>query len=798
MNAYCFMLLRHMHLLCRDATKDNKAVTLQSTVQQQLMSLEQLELAPLEISDAKHITSAIIEDIWQVETKILSTLKVPHFAFIGRGNSFIHYLLLDENWKLRDVLFQRYQKFVSHCIKHEVDDLVSAELDNGNKENNFGEGIESQRNSLLQRHHHNNENIISDDKIVMDLYGQVDHCIESQRYAESLLDLISLLREWEQQLLISCHSGYVNNSDTTFLGYLNQLITNEETNDFAQRDDDSHESLILKGLNEILYGRLTMRTDILSSVVEEVHHPSTTLISPVYLLMKELFISCIRQYETVINESKNCSKVAREMTNHLLTRKTIVSESNVGYSNVLKDEDIILLENSNITKAPVDENSVICFANDMLLESQNLQENNSDTLASLSVEKILERLLLAFEVIPFGVLCSKAVNWNFVKNRLLPHKEKDDLPMLETIPLFIQYHKNKLSTSCQDKRKFCIISYDDAIVLPEELPTVNEIKMSLTNYIEEYNVLAAWFILANQFSSYAKSQFYRNVVEACKLLTQEQYNNSNKEYDFSHTKNVLCDIGCKLGFALPAFLSPLTFSAWFHEICPVCFGNIEKESVDAFLLEFVQSLSPTKGIEYTQQLTEIILYQSGVFPSIETYFADMPISNNIKINQVLPQHDIDGHPEDSTSTSQATKGDNSPSNSELLTAAAANPSKAKGKNSMVCDENDPTYCHKIIDEISETEDVKGSFRGSFRNSIELLSKINSCDVHFVLEIIQNAADNSYATTVIPTLKIQLFSKRVVVQSNEVGFSTVNVKAITSVGSSHKKKSVGFIGHKGIG
>ena len=93
-------------------------------------------------------------------------------------------------------------------------------------------------------------------------------------------------------------------------------------------------------------------------------------------------------------------------------------------------------------------------------------------------------------------------------------------------------------------------------------------------------------------------------------------------------------------------------------------------------------------------------------------------------------------------------------------------------------------------------------RGLQRLSKELYSK----DTHFVLELIQNADDNSYdgrflanSSEKVPSLKFVVGESCVYILNNEVGFTEVNVRAICDVGKSTKgTHRVGYIGHKGIG
>ncbi|XP_046709697.1 protein NO VEIN-like isoform X1 [Silurus meridionalis] len=84
-----------------------------------------------------------------------------------------------------------------------------------------------------------------------------------------------------------------------------------------------------------------------------------------------------------------------------------------------------------------------------------------------------------------------------------------------------------------------------------------------------------------------------------------------------------------------------------------------------------------------------------------------------------------------------------------------------------------------------------------RLSTELYSK----DTHFVLELIQNADDNSYTVDrkEDPALAFVVQKDCVTILNNECGFEEKNVRAICDVGKSTKgKHTCGYIGQKGIG
>ena len=93
-------------------------------------------------------------------------------------------------------------------------------------------------------------------------------------------------------------------------------------------------------------------------------------------------------------------------------------------------------------------------------------------------------------------------------------------------------------------------------------------------------------------------------------------------------------------------------------------------------------------------------------------------------------------------------------------------------------------------------------RGLQRLSLELYSK----DTHFVLELIQNADDNSYpnhfynpASDEVPSLKFIITSSSITLLNNEVGFLEPNIRAVCDVGKSTKgAHHAGYIGQKGIG
>ena len=80
----------------------------------------------------------------------------------------------------------------------------------------------------------------------------------------------------------------------------------------------------------------------------------------------------------------------------------------------------------------------------------------------------------------------------------------------------------------------------------------------------------------------------------------------------------------------------------------------------------------------------------------------------------------------------------------------------------------------------------------------LSSELYSRDTHFVLELVQNADDNSYPedepVAGFPSLVFVLEKDKIVVLNNEVGFMEKNIRALCDVGKSTKgAHRYGYIG-----
>ena len=76
-------------------------------------------------------------------------------------------------------------------------------------------------------------------------------------------------------------------------------------------------------------------------------------------------------------------------------------------------------------------------------------------------------------------------------------------------------------------------------------------------------------------------------------------------------------------------------------------------------------------------------------------------------------------------------------------------------------------------------------------SVERLSEdLYSSKTHCIMELVQNADDNSYAPGQVPTLQFAVHDTFLVVANNELGFQEQNVRAICDIARSTKAQKEG--------
>ncbi len=100
----------------------------------------------------------------------------------------------------------------------------------------------------------------------------------------------------------------------------------------------------------------------------------------------------------------------------------------------------------------------------------------------------------------------------------------------------------------------------------------------------------------------------------------------------------------------------------------------------------------------------------------------------------------------------------------------------------------------------EVREGAANLQDQLNNALRLLSEeLYSKKSHFILELVQNADDNTYRRGVVPELTFRVWPNRLVMSNNEVGFFEPNIAAICKVGQSTKSRNKAEnIGEKGIG
>ncbi|KAF4633144.1 hypothetical protein G7Y89_g4978 [Cudoniella acicularis] len=104
--------------------------------------------------------------------------------------------------------------------------------------------------------------------------------------------------------------------------------------------------------------------------------------------------------------------------------------------------------------------------------------------------------------------------------------------------------------------------------------------------------------------------------------------------------------------------------------------------------------------------------------------------------------------------------------------------------------------------VQYADDGKEGVVADLQGALKILSEqLYNKSTHFLLELIQNADDNSYEAGTRPTLNLTYSNGQLRVDCNEDGFTRENVDAICAIGSSSKVRidqKGRYIGHKGIG
>lgn len=122
---------------------------------------------------------------------------------------------------------------------------------------------------------------------------------------------------------------------------------------------------------------------------------------------------------------------------------------------------------------------------------------------------------------------------------------------------------------------------------------------------------------------------------------------------------------------------------------------------------------------------------------------------------------------------------------------------------MCSDKNvtDREYLTELINLRKNVKDTLGD--KPYRNYVSLIQQTGIDSSRFINELLQNADDLTYPDGVAPEFRIEETNEGICSFSNEIGFTRANIRAITAIGDSTKKKIENgmlhdFTGEKGIG
>ena len=742
-----------------------------------LSEIEAVPAADLSKSaDAPLLFSKVFCAVSSVESAILKKLKIPSFDSLNRG-SFVSYLTKDSSTDFIGGLISRL---------FGNDEVLMVSLGGTLADSSIVE-----RNSPRDRVSSADVSNVNLEDILNELCNTVGelNAIQQQSSPSMLFNLFVNLRDIERSLLdIYKGSGRINSNG--FVDCKSSTFVQFVVSQFDQLPDD-----IVEQLTALCFHTTTPETARLERQDEKC--PDVPIIDD---SQSSLLVDCVRWFGRNDNqayapdpdpdpESDTCGlSDAVSAAVALLTRVTLKETGSLGdhraeaYTALLIDHSEEVHQSGVAFRGHLPDGLLVYCPRQTVTA---VDQHNTTDASVFDDNSFINRVIAKLKAVPFGVRCSVGVNW-----KLLTRYLDSSIPVPD-IPVLLKAHEEALASS---NRKFMIISCDDAIPIPDALATIEEIVVAVQK--NDVHLLASWFLLAAVLDDNARMQFINNCVTALRQVFTNQTHEESSAVDTGLVHQLGIDVAC----ALPDYLGSLVLTPWIKHIVTKYSSGIQVETAEDDFCQHIMSLSLNERILTAARISALLVSSHGgkMFRRIEDFLlrTDLTIIAPLKVSTGT-ERSISTSRSDAISGHMEARVDEKGPAREDSNLEATIVSSIDGTEEDF-DENNPKLCKKLISDIFHSSDVQSSFGGSLQQALSLLSKMNSRDVHFVLEVIQNAADSTYPTNVHPTLLIQLDLKKIVVKTNEVGFSSANVKAITAVGMSHKKNIAGYIGHKGIG
>ncbi|XP_056016364.1 uncharacterized protein LOC125663893 [Ostrea edulis] len=231
----------------------------------------------------------------------------------------------------------------------------------------------------------------------------------------------------------------------------------------------------------------------------------------------------------------------------------------------------------------------------------------------------------------------------------------------------------------------------------------------------------------------------------------------------------------------------------------------------------LEEVAPEFAEEFFKDEPEIIEDSEDEDNSLTSYLSDVEVEAEFKVQEEKEMIVVDGcteleeDKEKKESSIDLTLKSDSP-----IDLLSPEDNESKVPSSVTMETDLEQACREIVDRIRRdefgigvelNEDGQRLMRVQqerLGRSLDRLSKdLYSKDTHFVLELIQNADDNSYPDDLqkndCPSVQFVMRLDGVVVLNNENGFREKDIRALCDVGRSTKgKHKAGYIGQKGIG
>lgn len=410
-------------------------------------------------------------------------------------------------------------------------------------------------------------------------------------------------------------------------------------------------------------------------------------------------------------------------------------------------------------------------------------------------DDILDCVLRSIAVVPFGVACAQFILWHeYFAEKICSLRDR----AVSFLGFLVDQQSSGLVTHCNDSI-FIVTCTDEGNEECIRLPALPAAAKELLKLFQEKNYTS---IAVNSLSAFlhhhndaeikteAKwEDTFRMNVRACVLELFESRG-------VDALSSLLMDVMC-IGLALHSHLdSGSVFKEWLQVVASVARTSVEYVQKQAWS-DVVQSSADQDKARY---LATIGCKHPMWFPYLKTVGEDFASNRAEHLKRlVIP------------TLSMPKLARVSPSVSSTVDAQSIHEDAPVDVDLSEGDQTrDGTISKKLtIFRLLQSEfhyDAQGKRPSTespegrkLRNSLDLLSaSLYSSDVHFVMELMQNADDNMYPDGTIPTLKLQLFPHALVIFNNEVGFEEDNIVAVCNVGGSTKQGLTGYIGQKGIG